>query len=656
MRFNCPDFMLPDPDRSRAVADDPELSRLIRAERVRMLFASTVPVAVASAITAVALSLLVAPQVGSDRAALWAALCIAVSIARVIHMSSYAGAANRASSYWLKSLTVVCGVQGAIWGLAGLLMPVTDLVTTSVIVATLVGACAVCTFALQAHMQPNMATNLPMLLPAVVMLLSRQDVYGLYGGVGLLALLSLMMFESRRVERRTTELLWLRFTTDRIARERAEALKLAQRHSAVKDQFLATMSHEMRTPLHGILGLARLVHNRLPARAGLLNESRHQVELIERTGEHLLGIINDVLDFSRIEAGKLQIHASSFDLHNAIHDVLALLAVTASDKGLKLDTEIDLPAPCWVNGDAARVRQVMHNLIGNAIKFTDTGEVRVHVQRTPESDEVAFRVEDTGVGISPHHLPLIFEAFHQVDGTFGRRHKGTGLGLTISREIARAMEGDITCTSALDKGSAFAFKVPLPVVPIGNVDLSLPLGEEAAHVEAPAAIVSEEMDAEVRAEPATATVAALAHSRAIAKRHGKFGNVLLAEDNAVNALVAEATLANLGVAVMRVENGQQALAELQREDHHYDLVLMDCQMPVLDGIEATRRLRVWEHERGRKPVPVVALTANAMTTDRERCMAAGMDEHLPKPFKQGELEAVMLRHLPALASRLMAKA
>ncbi|MGC4061866.1 MAG: ATP-binding protein [Aquabacterium sp.] len=598
--------------------DDPELSRLIRAERIRMLFAPTLPVAVASAIAAVALSLLVAAQTGKDKAALWAALCIGASIIRVLHLSTYVGSSDRASSYWLKSLTAVCALHGMTWGLAGLFMPVQDLVTTAVVVATLVGACAVCTFSLQAHMQPNMAINVPMLLPAIVMLFTRQDAYGLFGGFGLMTLLGLMMYESRRVERRTTELLWLRFTTDRIARERAEALKLAQRHSAVKDQFLATMSHEMRTPLHGILGLARLVHNRLPARAGVLNESRHQIELIERTGEHLLGIINDVLDFSRIEAGKLQITPAPFDLNNVIQDVLTLLTITATDKGLQLQTDIQLTEPCWVKGDAARVRQVLHNLIGNAIKFTEEGVVRVHVRRDA-GQQMVFRIEDTGVGIPSQHLPLIFEAFHQVDGTFGRKHKGTGLGLTISREIARAMGGDIHCESTLGKGSTFTLRVPMPATPVENVDLALPLGDEASLLESQ------------RAQAAQAARGTC--------------HILLAEDNPVNALVAEATLANLGVTFKRVEDGMQALAELQREDHPYDLVLMDCQMPTLDGIEATRRLRVWERDRGRPPVPVIALTANAMNSDRERCMAAGMNEHLAKPFRQGELQAAMRRHL-----------
>jgi signal transduction histidine kinase len=609
--------MLPDPVRARVSPDDPELTRLIRAERIRMLFASTVPVALFSGIFAVALAALVAPQVGKEHAAIWAGLCVLASILRVVHLSAYLGSSNRAHAIWLKSLNIACLVHGGIWGLAGLFMPVQDIVTAAVVVATLVGACAVCTFTLQAHIVPSMLMNLPLLLPASVMLFTRLDAYGIFGGVGLLCLLGLMMFESRRVERRITELLWLRFTTDRVARERAEALKLAQRHSAIKDQFLATMSHEMRTPLHGILGLARLVHHRLPPRPGLLTDARQQVELIERTGEHLLGIINDVLDFSRIEAGKLQVNPSAFELHGLVHDVLSVLAVTASEKGLNVHEHIDLPAPCWVRGDAARLRQVLHNLVGNAIKFTEMGEVRVRIgrsgQHTSQAELIGFQIEDTGVGIPPQHLPLIFEAFHQVDGTFGRRHNGTGLGLTISREIARAMGGDLVCTSVMNKGSVFTLMVPLPATRIEQVDLDL----------------SEQLDT----APAPET-----SERPLCQ-------VLLAEDNPVNAIVAEATLANLAVNVTRVENGLQALAELQREDHPYDIVLMDCQMPELDGIEATRRLRVWEHNRGKRPVPVVALTANAMNTDRERCLAAGMNDHLAKPFRQDELEALLMRHL-----------
>jgi len=621
MPFGFPAFVLPFLEHPPTDADDPELNRQIRGERIRMLFAPTVPVSIVSALASVALAVAVADQTGRHWAIAWATLCVMASVLRLLHLRSYVRSSRRDHPLWLSSLTAMCALHGASWGLVGVLMPVQDMVTTSVLAATLVGACAVCTFTLQAHFRPNLAINLPMLMPAGLALFAREDAYGFFGGLGLLSLMALMLFESRRAERRITELLWLRFTTDRIARERTHALVLAQRHSAVKDQFLATMSHEMRTPLHGILGLARLLHERLPDRPGVLAESRHQVELIERAGDHLLHIINDVLDFSRIEAGKLHIQHAAFDLRVLLDEVIGLQAVTAQEKGLSLLTNVSLPTPCWVSGDAARLRQMLHNLVGNAIKFTDMGEVRVRVSLPgqPTADTVCFQVADTGVGIPPDQQALIFDAFHQVDGSFMRRHKGTGLGLTITREIARAMQGDVHCTSEVGRGSVFTLSVPLQATSASAV---LPaIASTPPSVSAPRAPL-----------PPQATL---------------IGRVLLVEDNPVNALVAEATLTRLGLGVTRVEDGREALGLLCQPERAFDLVLMDLQMPELDGMEATRRLRQWEHERGVEPIAVVALTANALSSDRAHCLSAGMDDHLAKPFRADELQAVLQRHLPA---------
>jgi signal transduction histidine kinase/ActR/RegA family two-component response regulator len=510
------------------------------------------------------------------------------------------------------------------------------MVTSAVLASTLVGACAIGTFTLQAHLQPNLATNLPTLVPASLMLLSRQDTYGFFGGLGLLSLMALMLFESRRAERRITELLWLRFTTDRIARERTHALVLAQRHSAVKDQFLATMSHEMRTPLHGILGLARLLLDRLPERPGVLHESRHQVELIERAGEHLLHIINDVLDFSRIEAGKLQIQHATFDLRTLLDEIIELQRVTAQEKGLRLLADVRLPHPCWVSGDASRLRQMLHNLLGNAIKFTELGEIRVRVATEPQGGghTVVFHVQDTGVGIPADQLGLIFDAFHQVDGSFVRRHKGTGLGLTITREIARAMGGDVACDSEVGRGSVFTLKVPLHPMAAPS--------QASSTAAIPATAVASAFGQGVPAGTDAAAVPLFS------------GRILLVEDNPVNALVAEANLARLGLDVTRAEDGAQALSMLQHLERPFDLVLMDLQMPELDGMEATRRLRCWENDQRLEPIPVVALTANALSTDRARCLSAGMDDHLPKPFRAEELLVVLQRHLPPPAPSVAA--
>ena len=631
MPFGFPAFMLPLLGSApHAEPDDPELNRQIRGERIRMLFAPTVPVASVSALVCVALAVATSDQTGRSWAVAWAALCVLASMVRLLHLRAYRRSNQRDHPMWLSSLTLMCALHGCCWGLIGVMMPIEDMVTSAVLASTLVGACAIGTFTLQAHLRPNLATNLPTLVPASLMLLSRQDTYGFFGGLGLLSLMALMLFESRRAERRITELLWLRFTTDRIARERTHALVLAQRHSAVKDQFLATMSHEMRTPLHGVLGLARLLLDRLPERPGVLHESRHQVELIERAGEHLLHIINDVLDFSRIEAGKLQIQHATFDLRTLIEEVVELQRVTAQEKGLHLLADLRLPQACWVSGDASRLRQMLHNLLGNAIKFTEIGEIRVRVASEPQGsgNTIVFHVQDTGVGIPADQLGLIFDAFHQVDGSFVRRQKGTGLGLTITREIARAMGGDVDCDSEVGRGSVFTLKVPLH--PMAAPAPSPSMAATAAFGQA---------------LPAGAELAA-----AVPHVPRFSGHILLVEDNPVNALVAEANLARLGLDVTRAEDGVQALSMLQHLERPFDLVLMDLQMPQLDGMEATRRLRCWENDQRLEPIPIVALTANALSTDRARCLSAGMDDHLPKPFRVEELLAVLQRHLPPPAS------
>ncbi|MFN3915529.1 MAG: ATP-binding protein [Aquabacterium sp.] len=646
--------MLLAPDPARAVVDDPELDRLIRAERLRMLFAPTLQVAVVSALSAIALGLVIGAQLQWQNIELtvaWMVLCVLGSVMRLAHWRAYLRADDRAAPRWLDSLSNVCMVHGAIWGLAGILVPMEDLVTNSAIVATLVGAASVSTFTLQAHFRPNLATNLPMLLPTAVMLMTRQDALGLFAGVGLATLTGVMLFESRRAERRITELLWLRFLTDRIARERSDALQLARRHSAVKDQFLATMSHEMRTPLHGILGLARLMRERLPARPGVLQEARHQAELIEHTGEHLLEIINDVLDYSRIEAGKLHMDARAVDLRSLMEEALDVLQVHARDKGLSLQSDLRLPTPCWVWADGGCLRQILNNLVGNAIKFTEVGEVRVTIRLDDTAPgaphpQLQLTVEDTGEGIPADQLPLIFEAFHQVDGSFGRKHKGTGLGLTIAREMARAMGGDLSCRSVVGQGSVFTLSVPMPLsapdaAPQGRTSGALRGGAgqpgRVATTGTPHAnglSPLDDVDADHSSVAGHPTLPPSWQAR-----------VLLAEDNPVNALVAEATLTNLGLSVTRVEDGRQALEALMHSPPPFDLVLMDLQMPGMDGLEATRQLRRWERERGMEPTPVVALTANAQPSDRDRCLAAGMNGHLPKPFKQEDLADVLQRFL-----------
>lgn len=613
---------------SRLLPNDPHLTRLIRAEQVRMLYAPMPLMLLMSATFAVAMAAVVGAQVGWESAMAWAALCVLVCLARWLYVIKNRRPRQDDAERILRHTVWLSAAQGAAWGLAGMwLMPVDDLVTTAIIVSTLIGGAAICTFAFQAHMGTNVAMNIPLLLPAAIMLMTRMDKYGAFSAAGLCFLCVTMLVEGKRAERRIIELLWLRFTTDRIAQERAEALKLAKQHSDVKDQFLATMSHEIRTPLNGMLGLAQLIEERLPPRPGILGETRQQATLIRQSGKHLLSLINAVLDYSKLEVGQLTIECKPFDLRALLNEVADLSRVNAAGKSLPLYTVYHLPDPCWVEGDAARVRQVLFNLLGNAVKFTETGHVTLRVKRCecnhdepthdhpepPCARKVNFIIEDTGVGVEASQIDRMFEAFTQLDSTFSRRLEGTGLGLTISRELARAMQGDVVCQSQPGKGSTFTFTALLPTC------LNPP-----AQAPAPAAL-------EGQALPPP--------------KDRLSGHVLVVEDNAVNALVTQTHLSNQGLQVSLAGDGQQALDLLKLMGSEFDLVLMDCQMPVMDGLEATRRLRVHEHEHHLPHVPVIALTANVSAEDIQRCRAVGMNSHLAKPFELEELDQLLKTYL-----------
>jgi signal transduction histidine kinase/ActR/RegA family two-component response regulator len=505
---------------------------------------------------------------------------------------------------WRNWFVFVLAVDGFCWGLASIwLAPTANPHVTALLLTTLVGVSAMGLFVLQPSWRASAAFLFAMLLPVALHQLWHGGRLGVFAGLGLLTFLALITLEARRSEARIRELLTLRFNTDRIAEERAQALRLAQRQSSVKSQFLATMSHEMRTPLHGILGLTRMLQNEKPAHPG------EQLALIERAGEHLLTLINDILDFSKLEAGQVRLSPQVFDLAALIDDVVSLSVPSAFQSGLTLTTRLHMPRPCFVHGDPSRLRQVLHNLVGNAIKFTESGAVTVVAKHRGSRARIA--VHDTGVGISADELPRIFDAFHQADSSFARRFGGTGLGLTIARELARAMGGDLVCTSQQGRGSCFTVTVDLAPAPDP----------------VPARLAGVDM--------ATATLQ---------------GHVLLAEDNPVNALVAEAALKSMGLTVELVEDGLQALASFRAQQP--DLVLLDCQMPVMDGFEAVRRMREHEGELGLPRTPVVALTANALQGDREHSLAAGMDDHLAKPFRDEELRVILRRLLrpPLLAT------
>jgi signal transduction histidine kinase/ActR/RegA family two-component response regulator len=380
-----------------------------------------------------------------------------------------------------------------------------------------------------------------------------------------------------------------------------QAHKLAQ----AKSEFLAKMSHEIRTPLNGVIAAADLM-----AATQLNDEQRELLDTLRLSAKTLLGIINDILDFSKIEAGRMVLETLPFTPTVLVEEVVSIMAPAAHSKGLTVRTELSSSLPHSVAGDPLRLRQILLNFVGNAIKFTACGEVVIRAMRLKKGEGqlawLRFEVQDTGVGIPPEKQAGIFDAFTQADSSVTRQYGGTGLGLAICKRLVELMGGQIGVYSQPGQGSCFWFEVPLPVI-----QENAP--EETTAQPSGSALNSHELDG-VR--------------------------VLLVEDNPVNQKVAIRMLQKLGCVVELAENGQQALEKLERAS--YDIVLMDMQMPVMDGLTATRLLRQREQQTGHHQV-VIALTANAMQTDRELCLEAGMDDYLSKPLTLDALQVMLLR-------------